>query len=317
MKLYNVNGDILADCYTTPEMYGAVGDGIADDTNSLQKALNEKGLIVFGNGKKYKITGTLRIKKDTAINLNGSEVIYVTAGNQPLFANFTQEDVNFTQYNGNGNILICNGTITGGNSCFGHGKDISIKGVKFRNCLTAHFIEICGCKNITIDGCSFVGMNDNHISTYEYINLDPAQYNAFPYVPQGSAFFDGTFNDGLYISNCIFSVGEGDYSYGYNAVGVHGVNALGIHKDIVIQNTMISGFAGCGIRVNAMQNVFISGNRVDVVGDGVMVGDVASANNVIIIDNYINSNNGQMIVLTPDRYADVTISGNVAKGATN
>ena len=80
---------------------------------------------------------------------------------------------------------------------------------------------------------------------------------------------------------------------------------------------MISGFTGCGIRVNAMQDVFIAGNRVDVVGDGVMVGDVASANNVIIIDNYINSSNGQMIVLTPDRYADVTISGNVAKGATN
>ena len=100
-------------------------------------------------------------------------------------------------------------------------------------------------------------------------------------------------------------------------MGVHGVNAQGIHQNIVVKNSIIKGFTGCGIRINAMQDVFIAGNQIDVIGDGVIVGDVASANNVIIIDNYINSSNGQMIVLTPDRYADVTISGNVAKGATN
>ncbi|AFA44804.1 putative structural protein [Klebsiella phage vB_KleM_RaK2] len=42
--------------YVTPEMFGAIGDGITDDTNSLQNAINfsKNKTLIFSNGKKYR-----------------------------------------------------------------------------------------------------------------------------------------------------------------------------------------------------------------------------------------------------------------------
>lgn len=66
MGLYNLYGDDIG-MYVTPEMYGAVGDGIADDTNAVRSALNKGGLVLL-NGT-YRCTSTLGIfKSDTYID---------------------------------------------------------------------------------------------------------------------------------------------------------------------------------------------------------------------------------------------------------
>lgn len=313
-NIYDVHGNAIIR-NTTPEMYGAYGDGVKDDTIAIQNAVNNKGLIVFGTGKYYKVASVIRIPKDTILELNGSTLIM--SPDNPLlriFVNFLPTDTEFTEYNGNGNITIRNGTIVGGNISFAHGENILLSNVHFKDGLSPHFLEICACKNYYIKDCSFTGVCNSTLSVHEYINFDMAYRNAFPLLPAGSTFFDGTANDGVYVDGCDFSLGVGDFAYGYNALGVHGTMNEGIHKNIVIRNNRITGFTGCGLRINDMQNVMISGNDIQVSGDGIRVGDVALCNDVTIINNFIVPGvSSQMIALTAERYTGLTIANNVAK----
>lgn len=62
--------------FATPEMFGAVGNGLVDDTTALENMLNSSGnLIKLGRNKNYKITRKLKLTKSfTEIDLNGSTI---------------------------------------------------------------------------------------------------------------------------------------------------------------------------------------------------------------------------------------------------
>lgn len=284
-KLYDYQGNSLnIDDYVTPEMYGAKGDGTADDSTAIQNAVNNKGLVLFSSGKNYKVTSTIRLGKDTVLDLNGSTI---TSTNKHLFFNFLSTDT-FTGYAGNGNIAIKNGTIIGGAISFGHGENIILENVIFKDSLNDHFLEIAGCKNYSIRNCIFSGMADVQTSVYEYINVDPVTRAAFPWLTDGSAFYDGAKNDGIFIDNCYFSLGTGSYEYGFNAFGAHGVAGQSVkHKNITLTNNKVLGFTGCGFRINDMENVFIANNDIRVAGDGIRVGDVGQSTDVLIKGNVI------------------------------
>ena len=317
INIYKYDGAIYSASYVTPEMYGAKGDGTTDDTIAIQNAVNNQGLIVFESTKNYAVTTSVRLKRNTVLDLNGATLTFPTTGGLRIFVNFLTTDTNFTAYNGNGNITIKNGTIVGGNISFAHGENILLENIRFKNSLSPHFLEICACKNYVIRHCSFEGVSDNNISVYEYINIDPATYYAFPLLPNGSAFFDGAKNDGIIVEDCYFALGNGLYAYGYNAFGVHGVSGQSVkHKNIYLKNNILLGFTGCGFRINDMENVFIDGNNIRVVGDGIMIGDVGSVDNVVVKNNYVVSSNGQKLVRTNGQYTNLTVANNVTQGDT-
>lgn len=318
MSVFDINGNIVSgeaggeSVIINPKDFGCVGDGVTDDTSSFQSALNQQGLIVCETEKVYRITNVLRVKKDTILDLNGSTL---NAEYKHLFFNFASSDTGFTGYNGNGNICIRNGTIIGGATSFAHAENVLLENVQFKNSLNDHFLEIAGCKNYRIINCSFIGMENLTTSVLEYINLDHCRYNNFPWMTSGDAFYDNTPNSGLYVSNCKFSTGSGSYAYGYNALGVHSVTGLtSRHSDITVSNCEIYNFTGCGIRLNGMSNIYINNNRIQTTGDGIVIGDVGSCDNITIKNNYVVSSSGSKLVKTSDRYSNLTVVGNTTYG---
>lgn len=315
-RVYDISGNVMEINFVTPEMYGAKADGITDDSAAIQSAVNQKGLILFAAGKTYKVTSTIRVPKDTVIDLNGSTIL---STNKHIFYNFLEGD-SYGAYNGNGNITIANGTIIGGCISFIHGYQITLRNIKFKNTLNDHYIEICACNGYEVDGCTFVGMTNITGATLEYINIDTnATYSAFPHNTTSrydANFYDSTVNKNIRIINSTFALGTDTYAYGFNAIGVHGRGTTGTYnKDVWITDNNIIGFTGCGIRVNAMDNVYLANNKIDVAGDGIRIGDVADSKNIIIMDNYVKAGSGSSkIVRTQNQYTNLTVSGNVTEG---
>lgn len=62
--------------YVTPEMFGAIGDGVADDTDAVQNALNTGNVYL---SKIYKITNTLLCKSNSVIIGNGTIIAELPA----------------------------------------------------------------------------------------------------------------------------------------------------------------------------------------------------------------------------------------------
>ncbi len=71
--------------YETPEKYGAIGNGKADDTAAMQKALNSKNsfnvpnVVYLSPKKQYRITSRLNVSANSGIVSDGSAVIIMGA----------------------------------------------------------------------------------------------------------------------------------------------------------------------------------------------------------------------------------------------
>lgn len=72
---------VLPSLSTTPEAFGAKGDGVTDDTAALQKAVDSGNKVVLGEGKTYLINKTIVMPSNSAIvGSKGSVVLLGSAG---------------------------------------------------------------------------------------------------------------------------------------------------------------------------------------------------------------------------------------------
>lgn len=89
--------------------FGAVGDGVTDDTSAIKSALDTGKSVIFDNGRTYFVTAELYPKNNTVINLNGSMITYTPANGIDNCFRILSHDV-----------VIRNGTIKPKNVTFGN-----------------------------------------------------------------------------------------------------------------------------------------------------------------------------------------------------
>lgn len=94
--------------HVTPQMFGAVGDGVTDDTDAIQTALNQGGIIYFPAGR-YKVTSLLTASQSCRIEMfkqypNCYQVS--DAGNYPLTDDDNWMGARIETYSPNGGIVV-------------------------------------------------------------------------------------------------------------------------------------------------------------------------------------------------------------------
>lgn len=223
---------------------GAIGDGVVDDTEAIQDALEKGGTIYFPSGT-YKVTTHLIFYSDTKVILSeGATILRAGEYNMMFISNCTDETLG---YNGIHDLVIEGGTldmgegITQGGAVLGliHCENVTIRNVICKhNNGTYHFFDICGCKNVLIDKCVFKDSLTTNVNA-EFIQFDAAESRgAFPspQLTDGANTFDRTISQNIEVRGCTFELNS--YS---PAFGNHNSQP---NKNINIHDNVISGTSG-------------------------------------------------------------------------
>lgn len=310
--------------WVTPEDYGAVGDGVADDTEPVQNAINVGRVVRFRPGATYRITSSLIVPSNTTIIAHGAKVIRGATGLNNLIRNYADGVTGGTD--AATNITIDGGDWDGGDDsqgvltvmAFGHCNRITVRNATIRRVPHWHHIELNGAADVLIENCRFVDGASYGVDTGEAIQLDHASNStSFPWFGP----YDGTACGGVRISNCSFS-------YNSSGIGTHSTPGTGRHQDIVIESCSFFGIYGYGIRMRQWAGVRVVNCRFQNCYTGIRM---ESFNGQVPRDVLIQGNtfynigaggnpgtDGVCINISgaseDARYADVRIVGNFISG---
>lgn len=216
MAIYDVNGNVIGGGSADTSLfdvteYGAVGNGIADDTTAIQSAFNAchsagGGTVFFPTGT-YKLTNQLICYSNQIIDLNGSTILQGDSITN-LLMGYCTSDV--TAYNGCHDVIVQNGTFDGGayevnNTLVGfiHSKNITFRNCTFKNAYGAwHNVEVCACYNVLFDNCIFEGARKNN-GQGEMLQIDGhSGVGTWPWANTGT--IDGTPCKHIEVRSCLF-----------------------------------------------------------------------------------------------------------------
>ena len=94
--------DALEATIKTPEQFGAVGDGVADDTAAINSALSGGGIIVFKAGASYKVDPdvSLLVDDNSYVDLNGATIVSKAVSSDYYEVFYINQKSNVTIKNG-------------------------------------------------------------------------------------------------------------------------------------------------------------------------------------------------------------------------
>lgn len=164
-----------------PEWFGAIGDGVTDDTYAIQKAayFAEGNTLVLQKGKKYKYTQGIKVKSNTSISGEGAIVI------KACYSAFLRNE------HSSEDVIDENIRISG------------LNGITLNNSYRGLWLWMVGVKGLNISNCSF----ENHTP------LDKEQSSQWCVTVSGedidinncriNTYGGGLFSDGIHVYNSI------------------------------------------------------------------------------------------------------------------
>lgn len=254
-------------------VFGAVGDGDADDTAALQAALD--AATAAGGGTVLLPVGTYRISARLAVGAHTTVWAYgatVTRTGGPLLANFTGSD-SFTGYSGNGHVRVLGGTwahngtghTSGSNALnFAHAEHITVRDVTVLDVYYAHAVELNACRNVLVEDCVFLGFvnpGSPDRSFSEAVQIDVAKSGSSS-IPVD----DGTHCDRITVRRCLTDANPatGAGAWG-KLVGSHTVDG-GLHSNITVTECTVVDALDHGIGMYGWTSAKVSGNRIGSAG---------------------------------------------------
>lgn len=275
--------------------YGAIGDGVNDDRQAIQDAIDAAaqglggGNVYFPEGT-YLVKEIVFLKSHTHLELNEKATILngINIKNHPSIVFMTglftddgaqvewgpTEDISYS-----GGTIDMNGALneegtkaknlplinSSGAFAIGNSNNVTIKNVTFKDSYQGHAIQIAGSKNVLVDNSRFLGqalpktMKDGQIISKESIQIEPLTRKGFPYALND----DGKKSENVTIQNSYF--GKSDKSGELvTAIGTH-YQTLSTQNpsNIKILNNHFDNMMYAGVRFTGFTDVLIKGNRFD------------------------------------------------------
>lgn len=262
--------------------YGAVGDGVADDTLALIAAFaaaeDKRSTIWFPDGV-YIITSRIRVYSNTHVLFDSDASLQlrrVTSGSfgpALCFGEYGNENfaesyegthdviIENMKFNGGFDVTVCVRTDThgGGTIAIGACKNITIRNCVFENCYNDHYLDIAGSDNVHVENCRFTGGGYVGVDySYEAINTDFMTAGGFPHY----GVHDNKPSKNLWITECYF---ENFYGSSY-AIGNHSqADVSGFLSNINIISNRFVTMSKC-IRMFSARYIRINDNMFSDVG---------------------------------------------------
>jgi len=248
------------------EQFGAVGDGVTDDTAAIQAAVSSLTAFATGGavhlraGARYSIPGVILLPSNITIEGNGAAVLKVAGSPQRLvFSNQSAEGAvgygaggqNITlrriRFVGDYTIPVANYKDIGVG--FNHVSRLTIDQCWFEQGMNnSHYIDLLGCTNVRILNSDFRGMRPRSGREYiEAIQVDVSTRQGTSYDDETLSSFDGLPTRGVLVTGCTFgTITVAGTTYGSpNPIGSHAA-ALGTddgyYQNIRFHSNTVEGY---------------------------------------------------------------------------
>lgn len=309
--------------------YGADPTGLIPSADAIQRALddihNEGGGELYIPSGTYLINKRMYIYENTTVTMSEScTLLRGWAGG--FFSNGIPTD-NFSRYSGRGNIHITGGILDGNYAnidkyptsayimtAFGHGENITIEGVTFKDVLTNHAIDMNGCKKVVIRNCKFIGFLDKSGERDFSEAIQLGEFTEFGLDLFGA--HDATPNTDILIEKNYF--GKSDLLGGFGcAVGNHYTVYDVYQTNIIIKNNTIEDCGFAGVRtykwgeVQVLNNMFRRNKNCVYVSQA--IGGFTSSTNADGVQMNLPQN-GSNILIQGNNFYDFTNTGVVTYG---